>query len=294
MSKILPALALRCLGSPSVQVDGRDPPPDVVWRKHLALLVYLALSPDMTRGRAHLIGLLWPESPDDKARRSLNEAVHRLRAALGDARLVSRGDALQLNTERLTLDVWEFAALCDEGQLRALELVRGEFLEGFHVDEAPAFDAWLETERARFRETARRLAVARAEEQLAVNRYAEARALARRALALDPYSDVAVSLAMRSAALDGDPASAAAQYHEFVERLERELGVQPGRQLTALATRIRENKWRHPLRSEEHRSELQSRRDLVCRLLLEKKKKETKYIRPSDSITMTRSAECSA
>src|SRR5690349_23416914 len=30
------------------------------------------------------------------------------------------------------------------------------------------------------------------------------------------------------------------------------------------------------LRSEEHTSELQSRRDLVCRLLLEKKKKYTK------------------
>src|SRR5690349_23590027 len=29
------------------------------------------------------------------------------------------------------------------------------------------------------------------------------------------------------------------------------------------------------VRSEEHTSELQSRRDLVCRLLLEKKKKET-------------------
>src|SRR5690349_23169428 len=30
-----------------------------------------------------------------------------------------------------------------------------------------------------------------------------------------------------------------------------------------------------PSRSEEHTSELQSRRDLVCRLLLEKKKKKT-------------------
>src|SRR5699024_12523563 len=30
---------------------------------------------------------------------------------------------------------------------------------------------------------------------------------------------------------------------------------------------------KHPLRSEEHTSELQSRFDLVCRLLLEKKKK---------------------
>src|SRR5438874_6313218 len=30
--------------------------------------------------------------------------------------------------------------------------------------------------------------------------------------------------------------------------------------------------WHGPVRSEEHTSELQSRRDLVCRLLLEKKK----------------------
>src|SRR5204863_9523215 len=33
---------------------------------------------------------------------------------------------------------------------------------------------------------------------------------------------------------------------------------------------------RKPIRSEEHTSELQSRRDLVCRLLLEKKKKNNK------------------
>src|SRR6266576_6321441 len=33
--------------------------------------------------------------------------------------------------------------------------------------------------------------------------------------------------------------------------------------------------YHHPARSEEHTSELQSRRDLVCRLLLEKKNKKT-------------------
>src|SRR5690349_23786202 len=35
-------------------------------------------------------------------------------------------------------------------------------------------------------------------------------------------------------------------------------------------------------RSEEHTSELQSRRDLVCRLLLEKKKKDTKVVYVED------------
>src|SRR5438874_3267278 len=44
------------------------------------------------------------------------------------------------------------------------------------------------------------------------------------------------------------------------------------------------------LRSEEHTSELQSRRDLVCRLLLEKKKHIAKYM-PECTATVLRAAE---
>src|SRR5204862_8043395 len=39
-----------------------------------------------------------------------------------------------------------------------------------------------------------------------------------------------------------------------------------------------------PTRSEEHTSELQSRRDLVCRLLLEKKKRKLTLVRPTCSL----------
>src|SRR5437867_5287260 len=43
-----------------------------------------------------------------------------------------------------------------------------------------------------------------------------------------------------------------------------------------MTTKLRRNGIRHPqVRSEEHTSELQSPYDLVCRLLLEKKKKKT-------------------
>src|SRR5437588_7730800 len=40
-----------------------------------------------------------------------------------------------------------------------------------------------------------------------------------------------------------------------------------------------------PARSEEHTSELQSHSDLVCRLLLEKKKKKNKYASPEYQAT---------
>src|SRR5438874_8100357 len=51
-------------------------------------------------------------------------------------------------------------------------------------------------------------------------------------------------------------------------------GVAP-RAISSPARRLRPLGWKHVTirsRSEEHTSELQSRRDLVCRLLLEKKK----------------------
>src|SRR5207248_1633271 len=87
------------------------------------------------------------------------------------------------------------------------------------------------------------LLVARAEEQLAVNRCVEARALARRALALDPFSEPALALGMRSAALEGDSIGALALYHEVAERLAREVGEKPSGALSALAARIRAGTW---------------------------------------------------
>ena len=246
MATAMPRLTLRCLGPPTVALDGRDPPPDVLWRKHLALLAYLALSPDGIRTRSHLMGVLWGDSSEDKARRSLNEAVRRLRGALGDDRLISRGEALRLNAQELEVDALQFVSLCGDGQVRALDLLRGDFLEGFHVDAAPTFDAWMETQRTGVRDAATQLLVTRAAEQLAVTRYVEAQALARRALTLSPYSEPALSLGMRSAALEGDTAGALAIYHEFVERLKRDLGEDIGGTLRALADRIRTAKWQRP------------------------------------------------
>src|SRR5438874_4461695 len=53
-----------------------------------------------------------------------------------------------------------------------------------------------------------------------------------------------------------------------------------GRRRIERVQRVERHRRQPPVaRSEEHTSELQSRRDLVCRLLLEKKKKKT-YINP--------------
>src|SRR5204862_7334467 len=59
----------------------------------------------------------------------------------------------------------------------------------------------------------------------------------------------------------------------FARDLARGAGLEPAQVEAALWELFRAGQ----VRSEEHTSELQSRRDLVCRLLLEKKKKKKKY-----------------
>ena len=47
------------LGPVEVTLDGGPAPAELLWRKNLAMLIYLARSPRRTRSRDHLVGLLW-------------------------------------------------------------------------------------------------------------------------------------------------------------------------------------------------------------------------------------------
>ena len=78
-------IVCRTLGPVSVEVDGAGAPSELMWRKNIALLVYLARSPKRARTRDHLIGLLWGDKPEDDARHSLNQAWARSAAARGRA-----------------------------------------------------------------------------------------------------------------------------------------------------------------------------------------------------------------
>src|SRR2546425_8876445 len=85
---------------------------------------------------------------------------------------------------------------------------------------------------------------------------------------LFPYTTLFRSLGLEP--LDVEPAAEAA--HRHLERLRAAVGTQ--RDCFAVENRLTE---REGARSEEHTSELQSLAYLVCRLLLEKKKKIRKY-----------------
>src|SRR5438094_2277363 len=241
-------IVCRTLGPVDVSVNGAGAPPALLWRKNLALLVYLARSPKRARTREHLIGLLWADKPEEDARHSLNEAVRTLRRYLGEGGLESDGNQVRLGAGAVELDTDRLDALvAGQDYEAAAALVSGEFLEGFGVRGASGLDDWIAAERAFWRARSVDALIQRVEQLLRAGSVASARAVAQRALGLARDSDRAVQAVMRCCALAGDRAGALAQFQAFAAHLSSEMGTEPADETKALAERIRrERVWRLP------------------------------------------------
>jgi hypothetical protein len=179
-------LSIRLLGPPEVGFEGRRP--RFGRKKVLALLCYLAADGG-NRPRRELAELLWPQSDERRARTDLRSVLTSLRKTLGEAgarsdahgdgvrTLALERDLLGLEPRGVELDLRALEAAVslvrsetsepslgggqvhyDVGHLDliarlegALEVYRGEFMEGFSLEGAPEFDLWLEAERVKWR-----------------------------------------------------------------------------------------------------------------------------------------------
>ena len=216
--------------------------------KAQALLCYLAVT-----GRPHfreaLAGLLWGEMPDEDARANLRQALANLRRLVGPHLTISRETVAFDRASPYWLDVERFEAHLHEaaataagaaGRLRAaVELYGGDFLEGFAVRDAPAFEEWLAAQRERLRHGA-----LQALHELAVYHtdradYAVAATDLRRLLELDPWREDAHRQLMLLLARGGQRDAALAQYETCRRLLLDELGLEPSAETRALAEQIR-------------------------------------------------------
>ena len=209
--------------------------------KRAALLAYLAIAGNHgSLQRDTLFALFWPELDEDRARGALNQAIHFLRRSLGPDAIVSRnGAGPGIDPERLWCDAVAFEESCQRGRTsEALELYRGDLLEGVHITGASEFERWLDGERKRL--AARYTHVL---EQLAAAGDAAADsgqsvAAWRRLAARDPLSSrIALGL-MRALVRAGDVESALrhARIHETL--LRQELNVGPDPAVVSLVAKI--------------------------------------------------------
>jgi DNA-binding SARP family transcriptional activator len=242
-----PALEIRLLGGLRFLWNGA-PLSNFLSNKAPALLAYLAVN-RRPHPREALAGLLWGGLPDADARNNLRQTLSNLRKLAGPYLTIDRDAVAFIPAGPIFLDAEAFeqhvraaAGAPPAGQAEhwqaASALYHGDFLAGFSVREAPEYEDWLLAQRARYRELAVHALHALTQHQIAAGESGRAVEAATRLLALDPWREEAHRQLMLLKARTGQRSAALAQYEVCRRVLERDLGVEPSRETTALYERL--------------------------------------------------------
>ena len=185
-------LKLRLFGDFYLSSQGQDV--QVRSGKSRALLAYLAL--EGRRDREELAGLLW-QREQHKARLSLRNALHLLRADLGLNAEVVDADRTQIwvHPNRVALDVAEISS-ASASQL--LTMWRGRFLKDLLLQDSPPWQEWLERQSDHFGALYLERALELAHQALRSGDARQAEQLCERMLEIDPLSEGAAALLVQS------------------------------------------------------------------------------------------------
>lgn len=245
----MPTLRLALLGPPTIH-DG-ETNLYLAAQKAQALLYYLAAHPGRAFSRAHLITLLWEDSPDREGRNSLSTVLTRLRQALPIFPIVTTGDSLAWQaTADVTVDLATFHALTSPltGQPtladleRAAALWRGGFLDGFGVRDCDSYEVWLRSERERWQGRWLHVVGTLVDAYQQSGQWARMLGHAQAALVADPLHERFHRAVMTAHALSGDRAAALAHFRACRDRLCDDLGAEPDPETIALYDAIREGR----------------------------------------------------
>jgi DNA-binding SARP family transcriptional activator len=222
--------------------DGEDLPQVLAHPKRLAVLAYLILfRPGRFVSRDHLLALFWPDADESHARNSLSQILHGLRGDLGTELIQSRGRReVGALLDLIRCDVLDFREVVKAGDHDgALQLYRGDLLQGFHLPGTPGFDEWLECERERHREAAAEAAWAVAHHHLREGRLLRAERTAQQALELTWSDESQVREFILALAKAGDRAAAVRFFERFEDRLWDQLVLEPSPRTRKVVEEIR-------------------------------------------------------
>lgn len=222
------SLAINLLGPPRLTRDGIALPPPK-GRKAWALLAYLACS-DGNATRDHLAELLF-DSADDPVRAlrwnltEIRRCLEGVAAIEGDPPLLSLEKGTLVDVHVLKTGTWVEAT--------ALPGLGRDLLEGVDPASSAAFQGWLLNERRHLKAISGAVLREAALGQLASGHLEAAIGSAAKLAALDPLDEGHQALLIRCYAMAGDDAAAARQLAACIDLFRRELGVEPGKAVTA-------------------------------------------------------------
>ena len=198
---------------------------DLSGRKALALLSFLAAVGTRGASRDTMLALLWPESDEERARTSLRQLLHSLRAQLQEPSLFVKRGQLRLNPEKFSSDVADFHASLQKGDLAAaVALYSGPFLDGFYLSGADEFERWLSSERAALAAAAASAMQSLAEQEQANGNSRAAIEIWRRLARLDPLSANATIGLMSALDSIGERAAALQHARDYESMVRSDFG----------------------------------------------------------------------
>ncbi|MDF3052132.1 MAG: hypothetical protein K0S19_237, partial [Geminicoccaceae bacterium] len=233
---------LRCLGYP-VLLSPSGEPIRFRTKKHLALLVYLAVEYHQTHRRDHLAEFLWPGVPLPEARHSLATGLSVLRPRVGPGVVQANRDHVAFAPHRVLLDLDRLFNNDNSNDLASCDFEIAGFLEGFEIPDCRDFSLWKDRVQARVipRLTATfRQCVDRCRRHGDTRRIEQ---LANRMLGLDELCEDAVRAKMEVFALTGDRFAALRLYEEWRLKIDEELSAKPSEEMAAIAIQLRKRGW---------------------------------------------------
>ncbi len=236
-----PPLLLVTFGGLGIQRSGGPAEGAGAQRRRLALLALLAAAGERGLSREKLLGLLWPESDLERARKNLAQAVYALRRDLGAEDLVLGTTDLRLNPDLCDSDLARFRQALKEQRLAdAVALYQGPFLDGIYLDEAPEFERWAETERNALAHDYIAALERLARDTSAAGDPRAALGYWRLLANADPLNARSALGLMRAQDAVGDRAAALQHYRVYEMLLRQELELEPDPEVKRLADQLRE------------------------------------------------------
>ena len=231
--QLMARLEISLLGGFQARLDA-GPPLSFPTRKVQALLGYLAATPGRLHSRDRLALLLWGGTQEDQAKNSLRQALFVLKKALATVHpepLIVTAKTVTLNPFAADIDAVAFeqaAGKEDEADLqRAMDLYRGELLDGFVSVRESGFEDWLLGEQGRLHELAVRAADRLLRLHVATASPERTIVIARKLLALDPLREDVHRTIMRLYMRQGRWGPALRQYELCRNLVRRHLNVEP-------------------------------------------------------------------
>lgn len=198
--------------------------------------------------RERLVGVLWPEVPEDQGRHALAQVLYALRKDLGAPDLLDSGSPmLRLNAGSIHSDVGDFHdAMARGDHAAAIALHVGPFLDGVYLSQAPGFEAWVEEERGHLTGQLRRALEQEADGLERAGDFRRAAERWRQLVSLDPLATGPRLRLMRALDAAGEPAAALEEARAHSEAVRRELGTAPAAEIVGFERGLREALTRSP------------------------------------------------